>query len=412
MPPLPITTTITITKVLISATTLRLLLLIYGTWQDTHSALKYTDIDYAVFTDAARYVARGESPYARATYRYTPLLAWLLYPTSWAEGASASGLGVGLGTETLWFSFGKILFSLSDILAGWLVYRLLVEGSGGHGHGRQMNPPKALCYVSGAWLLNPMVANISTRGSSEGLLGVLVSGLLWAVLSGWVGLAGFLLGLGVHFKIYPFVYGVSVFWWLDGSQVEKDEKDEKDEKGEGEDKKAINAQKPKPILSLCLMMLEVKRLLTPNRLRFTITALSTFFALNVAMYAIYDTPFLQHTYLHHLSRVDHRHNFSPYSTLLYLSAARGGGAGGDGGAGGAGGPRGGATGIPFESLAFIPQLLLSVFAIPLVLARKDLPGAMLAQTFAFVAFNKVCTSQVCILLPLCGGVAVGARWWC
>ncbi|KAF2837019.1 glycosyltransferase family 50 protein [Patellaria atrata CBS 101060] len=46
-----------------------------------------------------------------------------------------------------------------------------------------------------------------------------------------------------------------------------------------------------------------------------------------------------------------------------------------------------------ESLAFIPQLGLSAALIPLALAKKDLPRTMLAQTFAFVTFNKVCTSQ-------------------
>jgi phosphatidylinositol glycan class M len=50
-----------------------------------------------------------------------------------------------------------------------------------------------------------------------------------------------------------------------------------------------------------------------------------------------------------------------------------------------------------ESLAFLPQLFLSAFALPLMLAKKDLPSTMLAQTFAFVTFNKVCTSQVLFL---------------
>jgi phosphatidylinositol glycan class M len=60
-----------------------------------------------------------------------------------------------------------------------------------------------------------MVANISTRGSSEGLLAVLVVALLWATLSKRILLAGTLLGFGVHLKIYPFIYAASIFWWLE-----------------------------------------------------------------------------------------------------------------------------------------------------------------------------------------------------
>nr|POE77702.1 gpi mannosyltransferase 1 [Quercus suber]POE77713.1 gpi mannosyltransferase 1 [Quercus suber] len=94
----------------------------------------------------------------------------------------------------------------------------------------------------------------------------------------------------------------------------------------------------------------------------------------------YHMPFVNHTFLYHFTRIDHRHNFSIYNTLLHLNSAQG------------------VDGLKIESLAFIPQLLLSVVVIPLCLAKKDLASTMLAQTFAFVTFNKVCTSQVSLLV--------------
>ncbi|PLB51614.1 hypothetical protein P170DRAFT_376194 [Aspergillus steynii IBT 23096] len=343
-----------------SAIALRTILLIYGAWQDAHSAVKYTDIDYMVFTDAARYVSRGASPYARDTYRYTPLLAWLLIPTSWP------------GAGGLFFLFGKALFAMSDVLAGWLIAKSLMSSSYG------MDAACARKYAS-VWLLNPMVANISTRGSSEGLLCVLVVALLWAVLRGRVTLAGVLLGLSVHFKIYPFIYGAAVVWWLDGEREESIRSPvQSKSKAPSQPASGTRAAKEKGKEKEGLIA-QISTFLTPSRVQLTLTALATFSALNLSMYILYGYPFLHHTYLHHLTRIDHRHNFSPYSTLLYLSAA------------GGTGPE--AVHGSFESLAFIPQLFLSVVAIPLVLGKKSLAGAMLAQTFAFVTFNKVCTSQ-------------------
>lgn len=302
--------------------------------------MKYTDIDYYVFTDAARAISHGQSPYARDTYRYTPLLAWLIYPTVWPG--------------KFWFSFGKILFAVGDVAAGWMMFRILKEY-------RRMDDERALKFAS-IWLLNPMVATISTRGSSEGLLGVFVTALLWAVLARRTTLAGLLLGFAVHFKIYPFVYAASIIWWLDENKVRK-----------------RRNQVSNPSASLVNQALAF---VNPQRITLAVSSLMAFLGLNIVMYALYGYPFLEHSYFYHLIRIDHRHNFSPYNTLLYLNSS----------------PKttGSGLGVPsfeLERLAFLPQLLLSAVFIPLALAKKDLPSTMLAQTFAFVAFNKVCTSQ-------------------
>jgi len=68
-------------KIILYAFILRMGLLLFGDIQDYYAKVKYTDLDYAVYTDAAKYVLQGKSPYDRHTYRYTPLLAYLMIPT-------------------------------------------------------------------------------------------------------------------------------------------------------------------------------------------------------------------------------------------------------------------------------------------------------------------------------------------
>ena len=230
---------------------------------------------------------------------------------------------------------------------------------------KKMDNERALKFAS-IWLLNPMVATISTRGSSEGLLGVFVTALLWAVLAKQIPLAGFLLGFAVHFKIYPFIYAVSIVWFLDNAKTERSESN--------------------PSKSLFEQMWSF---LNSQRIYLAIYSLITFMALNVAMYVMYGWPFLEHSYFYHLIRIDHRHNFSPYNTLLYYNSSPA-----DKTAHYSAPGQQSAPSFELARLAFLPQLLLSAVFIPLVLSKKDLPSTMLAQTFAFVTFNKVCTSQV------------------
>lgn len=108
----------------------RILLLLIAAWQDAYLDVKFTDIDYNVYTDAAKHVLQGGSPYDRPTYRYTPIIAWLLLPNHLLFGA-----------------WGKVLFCTADIAVAYLgakyykvrpVRRLSLSNSAPH-------PCAALC---------------------------------------------------------------------------------------------------------------------------------------------------------------------------------------------------------------------------------------------------------------------------
>ena len=167
------------------ALVLRLLFLVYGQWQDSTMVVKYTDIDYEVFTDAAGHVLRGGSPYERATYRYTPLLAWIIVPN-----------------VTLHKAFGKLIFVFCDIVAGYLIY-LILRTQG-------MSKFMAVKY-SWFWLFNPMIITVSTRGNAESVLAVLVLSSIYFMLNKHFTLSAVMLALSVHFKIYPIIYALPLF---------------------------------------------------------------------------------------------------------------------------------------------------------------------------------------------------------
>ncbi|EMD38288.1 glycosyltransferase family 50 protein [Gelatoporia subvermispora B] len=358
--------------VLVTSSILRIALIVYSEWHDAHSVVKYTDVDYRVFSDAARFliapsennIAQGPlgrwlglgDPYTRATYRYTPLLAVLLTPNEWLHP-----------------SFGKYLFAACDILAGVLIYRLLettippnqvdTSKSDANTKSRECGPSESTqrqaTILASVHLLNPMVFTISTRGSSEAVLSLFVLSTLYCALKGKWDTAAVLLGLSTHWKIYPFIYGVGCLGVLG-----------------------------RKTMTSSGWLAYLKTIVNKQTVRFTFLSSMVFAILGAAMYILWGYPFLYESYLYHLHRVDHRHNFSPYFYPNYLAYPYSPVA-----------PL--LNDLPFWRRAissplasFAPQMIMALGTGLLFGRRKeDLVFTWFVQTVMFVVFNKVCTSQ-------------------
>ncbi|KAH7912217.1 glycosyltransferase family 50 protein [Hygrophoropsis aurantiaca] len=372
--------------------TLRIALIVYSEWHDARSTVKYTDIDYRVFSDAARFIlhpttepdntAKGPlvhalgwkigDPYTRDTYRYTPLLALFLLPNEWVHP-----------------SFGKYLFATCDLLNGVLIYRLLVstvlpsaprfmrinsseqkpsENETEHTV-RSLNVAKVspdsaklsrASLLAATYLLNPLVFAISTRGSSESLLATLVLLTLTLALDSRWDTAALLLGISAHWKIYPVIYGLGCLGVISAQANHNS--------GWG--------------------WSYLKVLVNLRTIRFALFSAGTFIMLGAACYPVWGYPFLYEAYLYHLDRLDHRHNFSPYFYLIYLTYPT------------SANPDYNVPQSLWERLirspltSLIPQLTLSL-GTGLLFGRKarDLPFTWFVQTYTFVLFNRVCTSQ-------------------
>ena len=96
-------------------------------------------------------------------------------------------------------------------------------------------------------------------------------------------------------------------------------------------------------------------------------------------FSSYGYEFLWETYLYHVVRKDHRHNFSAYFYQIYLSTAI----------------ETDSSSSVIALLAFIPQIILLI-AIAYYY-HKTIGFCIFLQTLTFVIFNKVCTVQVCFL---------------
>ncbi|KAF9246169.1 glycosyltransferase family 50 protein [Melanogaster broomeanus] len=362
---------------LVVSALLRIGLILYSEWHDAHSVVKYTDVDYRVFSDAARFllypaqdnIAHGPltkrlslhigNPYTRDTYRYTPLLALILLPN-----------------ELIHASFGKYLFAVCDLINGVLIYRnhsskpVDMQRNDPAGSSQNVGREAWATLLSATHLLNPLVFSISTRGSSESILCTFVLLTLFCALKHRWDAASIMLGISTHWKIYPVIYGVTCVAAL-ASQTQPT--------GWG--------------------FTFVKSFVCKRTLRFALLSAGT-----------WGYPFLYEAYLYHTDRLGSSTQlFLPTFISLTLTY-----------------PGQGSSKIPSHSLALplwrrflrsplmslVPQLSLSL-GTGLLFGRRftDLPFAWFVQTYAFVLFNRVCTSQYflwyTLFLPL---LAPRALW--
>ncbi|XP_065863637.1 GPI mannosyltransferase 1 [Euphorbia lathyris] len=345
---------INMNNLLIFSAVLRFVLIIYGEWQDTHMEVRYTDVDYLVFSDAASFMASGASPYKRSTYRYSPLLAFLLIPNS-----------------IIHRSWGKFLFSASDLLVGLFIHKIL----------KKRKVPEDLClYSVMVWLLNPFTFTIGTRGNCEPIVCAMILWIILCLMNGKVIQAAFWYGLVVHFRIYPIIYALPIVVVLDPHTFQSG-KTPLILKWEPTREKT--SQSATAVQEGYSFWTSFQQIFTKQRLMFGLISGTVFISCTALFFFLYRWEFLNEALLYHLTRTDPRHNFSIYFYHIYLNYEH-------------------EFSIAEKLLTFLPQLIVQLVLI--FCFARDLSFCLFLQTVAFVAFNKVITAQYFVwffcLLPL------------
>ncbi|KAL3525215.1 hypothetical protein ACH5RR_013587 [Cinchona calisaya] len=335
---------------------LRVFLIVYGEWQDTHMEVRYTDVDYLVFSDAASLMASRRSPYERLTYRYSPLVAFLLIPNSIIHP-----------------SWGKFLFSASDLLVALLIHAIL----------KLRGVPEKLCtYSTMVWLFNPFTFTIGTRGNCEPIVCAMILWIIHCLMNGKICQAAFWYGLVVHLRIYPIIYALPVILVLDPLNFGLGNKPNLTAWVPGEIQLTQRLYSTK-VTDKNSIWLIVMSMFTWRRIIFGLISGFVFFFCTGFSFYLYGWQFLHEALLYHLTRTDPRHNFSIYFYHLYLHYEHD-------------------VTIMEKLISFLPQIIVQLVLI--FRFSQDFPFCFFVQTLAFVAFNKVMTAQYFVwffcLLPL------------
>ena len=254
-------------EIFFTALALRIIFILLGCFLDSLvEGPQYTDIDYNVFSDAARLTLFGSSPYERSTYRYPPILAILLIPNYWLS------------------TFGKLLFSVLDAAISTELYWCL-----------SVTDPKYCIIYSWLWVFNIASINICTRGSADSITNYMVVLLLRLFLTRkktnitLMIITGFIFGLLIYMRIYPIIYLPAFILHIISTN---------------------NMQYNKSIISWISFIPAIWFIFS--------VLISTILLISISYY-YYGEEYLTHALLYHISREDHRHNFSIYYFSIYLS---------------------------------------------------------------------------------------------
>lgn len=320
---------------------IRLLALSYSIVHDSYiSHIAYTDIDYNVFTNGSLAIVEGRSPYNDTEYRYPPLVALIFVPNVLLNA-----------------SLGKFILIVADIIGGYFQYMLnIYEGT---------NRYNSKLYLM-LWLFNPVTIAISTRGSFEPIITLLVLASIYLLIEQSYILGGLTYGLSTHIKLYPVIYMIAIY----GFMIQR-----------------------KPYLITQSRVFYWIRTIAPNmnHVKFFTSAFVSLVISTYFSYKYYGWDYLEQSILYHLRRRDLQHNFSVYFYLFRLLPQYSG---------------------VLSSLAFVLQAVgvavISTFYLSMDTNRRirlrKLSFSLFCSTFLFVSLNKVCTSQYfnwyLIFLPL------------
>lgn len=246
---------------------IRVLLVVYGHIHDHFFDVKYTDVDYRVFTDGAKYLSEGRSPFFRDGFRYTPILAYMMLPNIYL-------------VET----FGKLIFLSFDVMNGYFIYKMCRSFDG-------VTKGSAV-FASCFWLYNPLPLVVSTRGSSDSLITALVLCSFYLLFQDKISSCGLCLGLVVHLKLYPVIYLPIIYIYLKNDWTNQS------------NNRWLTHDLWNPI--------------NGKRIVFVSCFMLSFIVTTGLSYMKFGQKYLDEAWIYHFKRKDLQHNFSIYFYLYHV----------------------------------------------------------------------------------------------